>query len=123
MSLENLLALYGERLAEAVQHLEAFLESGVAEHLRRASELLVAVGNETYAALMAYSHSILAAVSLEAGLRLRERAAEIEERGLREGDLEYVADICELLKRISSSISSGEYERSYHEMVNRRRGG
>lgn len=123
MVLEDLLALYGARLAEVVRLLEAFLESGEPAYLRNASTILTSVGRETYAALAEYRHAILAAVSLEAGARLREKASEIEERGLREGDVEYVADVCELLKRISSSINSGEYEESYWRMVSHRKGG
>lgn len=122
MELEDLLALYGTRFAEAVQLLETFLESGEPVHLRNASVILTSVGRETYGALAEHRHAILAALSLEAGARLRERAVEIEKRGLRSMDLEYVADVCELLKRISNSISSGEYEKSYREMINRRRG-
>jgi hypothetical protein len=122
MAFGELLALYGARLAEAVHALEAFLRSGEAHRLRLASELLASAGRETYAALAEHRHAILAAMSLEAAARLEERAAEIERRGLREDDLEYVADVCELLKRISGSISSGEYEKSYREMISRRRG-
>jgi len=116
MAFEELLALVGARLAEAVRLLEAFLESGEASRLQLASELLASVGRETYAALAEHRHAILAAVSLEAAARLEERAAEIERRGLREDDIEYVEDVCELLKRISGSISSGEYEESYRAM-------
>lgn len=116
-----MLAAYAVRMAEVVKLLEDFLSGGSVPHLYSAALLLTELGNEMHTAFAAYGQAILAALSIDAGLRLRERALEIEKRGLRENDLEYVEDVKDLLKRVVTAIESGEYERSYNEMVDRRR--
>jgi len=116
----GLLALYASRLSEAIRLLDDFLSGGSAASLHSAALLLTELGREVQAPLAAYGQAILAALCLDAGLRLRERALEVERRGLREGDIEYVADVRDVLHRVVATIESGEYERSYREMVSRR---
>ncbi len=122
MDFAVLLAAYAARVAHAVSLLDAFLSGSDVAHLRSAADVLVELGSETFAALALYGQAVLAALSLDAGLRLREKALEIEERGLRTSDVEYVADVRDLLRRVADSIERGEYERSYYEMLSRRGG-
>lgn len=119
----GLLAILNVRMKEAIQLLERFLREGKVTHLWAASHALISAGNETYPEFAEFDHAILAAVSLEAGIRLREKALEIEKRGLSRADVEYVTDVRDLLVRLSASIDSGEYENGYREMASRRRGG
>lgn len=120
MSFSEALANYRSRLLEVLSLLGEFLEKGDLAPLRRAAELFVSAGNETYGALLAHNHAILAAVSLEAGARLKERVAEITRRGVEERDVEYVSDIYELFRTILDAIGSGQYEESYRVMMEKR---
>jgi len=120
MSFSEVLIEYRNRLLEVLSLLGEFLERRDLTPLRRAAELFVNAGNETYSAFLAHNHAILAAVSLEAGARLRERVAEIIKRGLEERDVEYVSDIYDLFRIILDAIGSGQYEESYKIMMERR---
>lgn len=120
MDFGDLLALYAVRVAEVVRLLDEFLDGGSVTLLHNAAFLLTKLGSETYAALALHGQAILAALSIDAGLRLKERAMEIEKRGLRSIDVEYLTDVRDILGRMVAAIESGEYERSYYEMVNKR---
>ncbi len=120
MSFGEVLIKYRDRLLRVLSLLGEFLERRDPSSLRRAAELFMNAGNETYSALLAHNHAILAAVSLEAGARLRERAAEIMRRGLEESDVEYVSDIYDLFRTILDAIGSGQYEESYKIMMEKR---
>jgi len=114
------LTKYRNGLLKVLSLLGEFLERRDPFSLRRAAELFMNAGNETYSAFLAHNHAILAAVSLEAGARLRERAAEIMRRGLEESDVEYVSDIYDLFRTILDAIGSGQYEESYKIMMEKR---
>ena len=120
MEFGDLLAVYAVRVAEALKLLDEFLDGGNVMLLHNAAFLLTELGSETYAALAVHGQAILAALSIDAGLRLKERAIEIERRGLRSMDIEYLTDVRDILGRMVAAIESGEYERSYYEMVNKR---
>jgi len=115
-----LLAVYALRMTEVIRLLDEFLNCGRPLFLYNAAYLLTELGSEMQAPFALYGQAILAALSIDAGMRLRERAIDIEKRGLRDADLEYVTEVRDLLKRMVLSIESGEYERDYEEMVRRR---
>lgn len=117
MSFGDLLAAYALRMTEIIRLLDEFLNCGKPFFLYSAAYLLTELGSEMQASFAEYGQAILAALSIDAGMRLKERALNIEKRGLRDADLEYVTEVRDLLKRMVSAIESGEYERSYEEMV------
>lgn len=112
--------MYAVRVAEAVQLIEEFLNGGGLQLLYNAAARLTELGSETHTAFAFHGQAILAVMSIDAGLRLRERAVEIEKRGLRMSDLEYLTDVKDVLERMVETIESGEYERSYHQMIEKR---
>ena len=121
-SFGSVLSGYRGRLLRVIRLLNSFVEEGKVEDLVVASSLLINAGNDTYASFEVYSHVILPAISIQAGLELRKRASDIKRRGVMKEDKEYVIDIRQLFKRIADTIDSGEYEREYRVMVKKARG-
>jgi len=99
---------------------QKFLEKGDVNLVEEAASLMVVKGGEFQSALGEYSHRILTAMLIEAGLRIKERTNVIRERGLRREDFEYIKDIYSVFKQIADKIRTGEYESSYWRMVEKR---
>lgn len=122
---ENFSALLSEyrlRILKVIALLDSFIDGGKIGDLADASELLIKMGSESYGSFEFYSHAILPAISIEAGLGLRKRVREMRVRGVRKEDREYVSDVCQVFKVLEESIGSGEYEKEYANMVKKARG-
>lgn len=116
VSVNELLTYFLDGLDEILAKFEEFFESYRIEVLKEATCLLSMLGMVYLHGFTQIKHSILPSSAYEASVMIRKKIRDIELRGLKEGDIEYVKEIYSFFKFIAEKIRSGEYEKGLTEM-------
>ncbi|MCW4019983.1 MAG: hypothetical protein NWF14_01960 [Candidatus Bathyarchaeota archaeon] len=108
------------RLREILTRNEVYMLSWDVARLRDIGEELVKLARETYPQLIKVEHRVLYVSLREAGLGIRDRAAIVQERRLKEEDKEYFWSVHESLGNLCGKIETGEYYKALLDVAAKR---
>ena len=97
------------RLRDILTRNESYMLSWDISNIDNVGEELIKLAWDVYPALMDVQHRVLSQSLREAGLGIKNRVAEIQNRRLKEKDKEYFKNVHEALMNICEKIETGEY--------------
>jgi len=115
-SINRLLSNFLVGLDEILLKFKDFLDTHNLDSLREASNLLNILAMIHFQRFTKVKHSVLPSSVYEASIMMNKKINEIENRGIKEEDIEYFREIYELFSFIAEKIRSGEYEKGLQDM-------
>jgi hypothetical protein len=104
-----ILGIIQTRLREILIRHKGYMLSWDIANLRGVGEDLVRLASDTHPQLIQVEHRVLYLSLREAGLGIRDRAAMIQKRRLKEADKIYFRSVHEVLGNLCEKIETGEY--------------
>ena len=102
------------RLRHILTRNESYMLSWDIGNIYHVGEELIKLAWEVYQPLMDIQHRVLSQSLKEAGMGIKDRVFEIQNRRLEEKDKEYFRSVHEVLMNICEKIETGEY---YHALL------
>jgi len=115
-SINRLLSNFLVGLDEILLKFKDFLDTNNLDSLREASNLLNILARIHFQRFTEVKHSVLPSSVYEASIMMNKKINEIENRGIKDEDIEYFREIYELFSFIAEKIRSGEYEKGLQDM-------
>lgn len=97
------------RLRDILSRNESYMLSWDMANIDNIGEELIRLSLDVYRPLMDAQHRVLSLSLREAGLGIKDRVFEIQNRRLEEKDKEYFRSVHEALRNICEKIETGEY--------------
>ncbi|MFB0504242.1 MAG: hypothetical protein ACETWE_10445 [Candidatus Bathyarchaeia archaeon] len=114
-----LLNVIQERLRDILTRNESYMLSWDMTKISGVGDDLIKLAWDVYPALMDAQHRVLSQSLKEAGLGIKDKVVEFENRKLEEKDKEYFRNVHEALSNICEKIETGEYYRALLRIASR----